>query len=205
MHILSWPGRERWWQQCRESLDGQPINTHIIYCDTEHQGQNRIAGYSQGNAPYVAVLDDDDYLLPGGLTSLLDVLERHPEAVGAYGDEKMIDEAGAFISWGISRGRSWHPITQLCTFAAPHHPWLMRRAVVDRYLPELERWPSLVDYVLHALVTQDGSWLHVDQQDLPEGAGYAWRRHSRGLSKTTGPAIRKRAVQFCTPLLHPSA
>ena len=40
---------------------------------------------ARGSAPYVAWLNSDDWLLPGGLRLLLDGLERHPEAPMAYG------------------------------------------------------------------------------------------------------------------------
>jgi GT2 family glycosyltransferase len=42
-------------------------------------------GIRRGTAPYVCWLNSDDWLLPGGLASLLDALERQPEAPMAYG------------------------------------------------------------------------------------------------------------------------
>ncbi|MGZ5037112.1 MAG: glycosyltransferase [Usitatibacter sp.] len=40
---------------------------------------------AKGRAPYVCWLNSDDWLLPGGLRTLLDALEGHPEAPMAYG------------------------------------------------------------------------------------------------------------------------
>lgn len=42
-------------------------------------------GIAKGDAPYVYWLNSDDWLLPGGLRVLLDVLEANPDAPAAYG------------------------------------------------------------------------------------------------------------------------
>lgn len=44
--------------------------------------------------PYVMFLDSDDLLLPDALGTLLDQLERRPDAVGAYGLAEYIDLSG---------------------------------------------------------------------------------------------------------------
>lgn len=42
-------------------------------------------GITQGTAPYVCWLNSDDWFLPGGLTKLLDELQKHPDCPAVYG------------------------------------------------------------------------------------------------------------------------
>ncbi len=42
-------------------------------------------GISGGTAPYVCWLNSDDWFLPGGLSTLVDNLEKHPAAPAVYG------------------------------------------------------------------------------------------------------------------------
>lgn len=42
-------------------------------------------GVAHGTAPYVCWVNSDDWLLPGGLSRLVDALEREPQAPMAYG------------------------------------------------------------------------------------------------------------------------
>lgn len=54
----------------------------------------RNAGIAAATAPFLAFLDDDDRLLPGGIAARLDALERYPEAVLAYGRPVTMDADG---------------------------------------------------------------------------------------------------------------
>lgn len=49
---------------------------------------------SLARGEYIHLLDADDMLLPGALSRLVPVLDRHPTAAFAYGDAQIIDSTG---------------------------------------------------------------------------------------------------------------
>lgn len=52
-------------------------------------------GIAQGSAPYVCWLNSDDWFLPGGLTKLLDELEKYPDTPAVYGRSwNMVEKSG---------------------------------------------------------------------------------------------------------------
>jgi glycosyltransferase involved in cell wall biosynthesis len=56
--------------------------------------ENLLAGLSQARGRYVAILHDDDSWSPRFLAELVPALEHHPEAVLAFCDHHIIDDAG---------------------------------------------------------------------------------------------------------------
>ena len=68
----------------------------------------RNLGIAAATAPLVALLDDDDRLLPGGLAARADALDRHPLAALAYGRPAAMDADGRVSKSGLKaagRGR----------------------------------------------------------------------------------------------------
>lgn len=92
----------------REVLDsyaGNPHVSHIIIneqnsCNTFLQWERGIR-LSQGE--YIWVAESDDVAKPQFLNTLLDELERHPQAVVAYSHSKMIDSQSHTMNF------TWHP------------------------------------------------------------------------------------------------
>jgi GT2 family glycosyltransferase len=58
------------------------------------------AGIGAATGDYVGFLDDDDELLPGHVTTLVRVLDDHPQVVGAYAlaRERVADKGGRTVS-----------------------------------------------------------------------------------------------------------
>lgn len=65
-----------WVEQRRASIAaaaasaGYEVSVHEIPGEPGHIGRGRAAGYALGAHPYVTYIDDDDYLLEGGLSML---------------------------------------------------------------------------------------------------------------------------------------
>jgi hypothetical protein len=156
------------WEECRATLENEPINLHMVEGVDGHTGKGRVAGFGQGDSPYVSCVDPDDLVLPGAFQACIDVLERHPEACGAYTDELLIDSLGTVIRPGVWSGEPWNPLLQLEPKYL-HHIYVMRRCYVRKYFLEMLKWPRMPEYVLKCLLTAHGPWIHVDR------FGYKWR------------------------------
>ncbi len=172
-HVLLLPStRQDWWEQCRVSLENEPIHLHVTDGVEGHIGQARAKGFSLGESPYISCVDHDDIVVPGAFQACIDALEANPNACGAYTDEMVIDEAGKEIKPGIWQGTPWNPLLQLEPKYI-HHIYVMRREAVTPHLSELaERWPRLAEFVLKGLICEYGPWIHVDR------IGYKWRLHN---------------------------
>jgi glycosyltransferase involved in cell wall biosynthesis len=76
---------------------GSTDNSHSIILKWEHllagwrshpdggQSKSINEGIAQGNAPFVSWLNSDDWLLPGGLQTLIEAMSNAPSAPAAYG------------------------------------------------------------------------------------------------------------------------
>lgn len=81
VNILHIPERAEWLQECLRSMDGQPVNIHILPgVAPEDFFPARLQTYSHGDAEYVCHVDDDDWVSPGIFTEILNAFDRHLEA-----------------------------------------------------------------------------------------------------------------------------
>jgi len=91
-HILTLPRfDERWLDQLREDLDGEPLNQHWMEGIDGDLGGARANGYTVGNAPFVTSQDPDDRVMHGVYAELLQALEQNPHAPFAWAGEKLVD------------------------------------------------------------------------------------------------------------------
>jgi len=106
------------------------------------------AGMAQGSAPYVCWLNSDDWLLPNGLSKLLDALHASPNSPMAYG--KTFD----FLNDKDKMRRA---------FVMPFTSWLMARVCVISQPGTLVRrscWEAVagLDASLHMAMDYDLWW-----------------------------------------------
>lgn len=179
-HVLLMPTTDpTWWEDCRKSLENEPINLHLVDGVKGHVGKGRANGFRIGDSPYVSCVDPDDLVMPGAFQACVDALEKTPQACGAYTDEMLIDAKGTPLRPGIWSGKPWNPLLQLEPKYL-HHLYVMRREAVLPHLEELEtKWPHLADFVLKGLLCAHGPWLYVDR------VGYHWRVHDKGNHKAS--------------------
>ena len=106
-------------------------------------------GVARGTAPYVAWLNSDDMLEPGGLRKLVDALDRDPQAPMAYGRvwDAFEGEGRRKPVFGVRPFSEWW-MAQLCIVSQPGT--LVRRTV----------WQGLggVDETLHLAMDYDLWW-----------------------------------------------
>ena len=105
-------------------------------------------GVGRGTAPYVCWLNSDDFLFPGGLGVLVQVLEDSPDSPAAYGRSWNVDIQGKKIKpyWTAPFNR--HHLANRCFISQP--ATLIRRSV----------WESLggLDENLHMAFDYDFWW-----------------------------------------------
>ncbi len=192
VHVLKIPSTDNaLWEQCQQSLRGEPINLHVVDGVIGHIGRARYNGYSKGESPYISCVDPDDIVIPGAFEACLEALENRPEACGVFTDELIIDQFGKVIKPGIWSETNWNPLLQLEPKYL-HHIFVMRRSFVEKLHLELLKWPVLADYVLKCLITKYGPWVHVNRY------GYKWRMmkgsyHTK-MSLTAVTAARWRVI-----------
>jgi glycosyltransferase involved in cell wall biosynthesis len=75
---------------------------HLLQQPNAGLGAARNAGIaaSNGSTPYLWPLDADDVLHPHAMETLLTAIEKRPDAVGAYGWSRYVDEAGHAVRHG---------------------------------------------------------------------------------------------------------
>ncbi len=120
---------------------------------------NRALGQATGD--WLLFLDDDDWLLAGHLSGLLQALNDHPEALAAYSDVQLCHAQGE--SRGTVFSLEFDPIQLQAGNLMPLHSVLFRREVIlsgcrfDETLDLYEDW----DFWLQ--VAQHGTFIHVPQ------------------------------------------
>lgn len=191
-HVI---GSSPWIQQCLASLDGEPINLNRVSAVAGSTGRARMMGFSQGDAPLVSLVDPDDEVVPGAFDACLEALTEHPEAVGAYTDEELVDERGHHIRAGMSTNTGhWKRGWQLSHIGGIHHLTVMRRGAVERCLHLMPQWHILELYQLYAALASHGPWIHVPRM------GYRWRQHSGGVHHEVTPQLQLDALRRATRL-----
>lgn len=92
-HVLWLPGqRDDWWQKCRQSLCGEPVNVHRVEGIPGDYVTARCRAFAVGSAPFVSYVDPDDWVMPGAFSHCLwkladpDVVMVWTDSVRAYED-----------------------------------------------------------------------------------------------------------------------
>lgn len=178
------------------STEGQPVNVHVVPYRGGQNGRDRAHGYRQGSAPYVAFLDADDELIPGGLAALLAALESDPSLCGAYGIEERMHPDGRVT---CHRDQQWSPVAQLTRAGALHNATLKRRAAVLPYLDESSGYGMRSDRLLRGLMVQYGPWRAVP---VPV---YRWHLREGTLRSVPQPHIDRAVTQRLAPILMSAA
>lgn len=173
------------------SAAGQPVNVHIVPWLGEY-GRSRADGCRAGTAPYLAFLNADDALIPGGLAALLAVLESDASLCGAYGGEERIHDDGTVRT---RMERQWNPVAQLTASGAQHNGCLMRRSAVMPHVDEMATAGIYSDRLLHGLMVQSGPWR------AAEVMVYRWFVRSDALHTEDDPERGIKVVQRLAPIL----
>ena len=105
-------------------------------------------GFTMARGEVLGTLASDDALTPGAIRVLVEELDRHPEAVAAYGDNNLIDAEGRVFDVFRAYNHT-APLAVSLQTSALGVGVLFRREVYDvlggwnpntRYLPDFEYW-----------------------------------------------------------------
>lgn len=174
VHVLTLPNeRQDWLDQCLTSLQGHPIQLHVIEGVQGHIGQGRIKGYSQGTSPYVASVDSDDRVLPGAFDACLQCLESNSELAAAWTAEHLL--------WNDELIEVPPHLYYM------HHIVVFRRAWLNQVLDQYQDHPYHGDVkIRQALQVIGGIY------QFTKTVGYLWRMNSNSAWRVgSTPVTRK--------------
>lgn len=183
VHLLTLDEPAEWRAACIASLEGAPIRLHVLPGIPGRIGEARAAGYARGTLPLVSFVDPDDLYEADAFAQLADALDACPQAVLAYTDEALIDEAGR--SLGLRR-LAYSAFQHAHSASHVHGLIVMRRAAVEAVLDATTDIHPMADWLLTRLVARRGGVLH-----LPI-FGRHWRQHPRQVHRTAAPEVVRR-------------
>jgi glycosyltransferase involved in cell wall biosynthesis len=145
--IQAWAPRLAGWRSERDAGQGAAINE----------------GIARGRAPFVAWLNSDDWLLPGGLAHLLRALQDQPQAPAAYGRVWNVKDPGGHRSPIHVEPFNERRLATRCIVSQPGT--LVRRAAWEHVGGVDSSFHLAMDYDLWwRLYRQYGPLLFVDQE-----------------------------------------
>lgn len=190
VHLLTLSEPAEWRDACIVSLEGAPIQLHVLPGIPGRIGEARAAGYAQGTLPLVSFVDPDDLYEANAFTQLADALDACPQAVMAYTDEALTDESGQDIAvrrLAYSRWQHAHKGSSV------HGLIVMRRSAVEAVLKGTTDINNFADWLLTLLVAKRGGVLYLSI------VGRHWRQHPHQSHRTGDPeAIRR--IRQAAPL-----
>lgn len=122
VHIIHFNESQDLLDKCIASLEGQPVNIHIVKGFEEWPPyESRKKGFASGSAKYCSFVDPDDEVMPG-----------------AY--EELLKYSGADLIWGnelvITRDRDAH------IHKGIHHAYLVKRNLSVQHYLEFRAFPN---------------------------------------------------------------
>jgi alpha-1,3-rhamnosyltransferase len=171
------------------SRDGSPhviegvLKDCLFPCELIARGNRGLCatlneGLAQTEGPYFAYLGSDDLWLPGFLEARVELLERRPRAMLAYGHAYLIDGRGEVfdctLDWARYADGDARAMLLEETYAPMSPTVLHRRAAVERH--GWNERARLEDYELYLKLSADGDFAF-DPRVLS-----AWRRHGTNTS-----------------------
>jgi uncharacterized membrane protein len=186
VHLLTLNEPVDWRDACIASLEGAPIQLHVLPGIPGRIGDARAAGYAQGTLPLVSFVDPDDLYEANAFTQLADALDACPQAVMAYTDEALTDETGHDIAVRRLAYSRWQHANSA---SHVHGLIVMRRTAVEAVADQLVALERRVEWLLTLLVAKRGGVLH-----LPI-VGRHWRQHPQQSHRSGDPDTVRRIRQ----------
>jgi hypothetical protein len=186
VHLLTLNEPVDWRDACIASLEGAPIQLHVLPGIPGRIGDARAAGYAQGTLPLVSFVDPDDLYEANAFTQLADALDACPQAVMAYTDEALTDETGRDIAVRRLAYSRWQHANNA---SHVHGLIVMRRTAVEAVADQLVALERRVEWLLTLLVAKRGGVLH-----LPI-VGRHWRQHPQQSHRSGDPDTVRRIRQ----------
>lgn len=191
VHLLTLNEPAQWRNACIASLQGAPIQLQVLSGIAGRIGEARTKGYAQGVLPLVSSVDPDDLYEACAFAQLADALDACPQAVLAYTDEALMDEADRDFALRRLTYSRWH---HAASASHVHGLIVMRRSAVEAVLGEITEIHNFADWLLTLLVAQRGRVLH-----LPI-VGRHWRQHPQQSHLRVNPSAVGRVRHIVSQL-----
>lgn len=183
VHLLTLNEPAEWREACIASLQGAPIQLHVLPGIPGSIGEARAAGYTQGTLPLVSFVDPDDQYEASAFTQLADALDACPQAVMAYTDEALMDARGQSLAirrLAYSRWQHAHSASHV------HGLIVIRRSAVEAALKDIAELNNFAEWLLTQLLAQRGGVLYLPM------VGRHWRQHPQQSHRSSDPdAVRR--------------
>ncbi len=126
---------------------------------------------------YVAIIGDDDFLIPEGLNDCVRFLHHNPRATAAYGERVTLEVWGEpdesrdwiasrqFVSRTLSGGGFMDRLRGLPTPSWPQHPYSVyrRHSLVESLsIIRDKRYSTTAEYFFYAAILAFGDWVKID-------------------------------------------
>lgn len=171
VHIIVHPFQDRSesLDKLLKQLEDEPVKVHLIEGTPYIVGEGRYLGYLAGTSEYKAYLDDDDEIVPGIFTKILDTMNADKSLAGCCTREQDADsgKVAKFINKYYEMYHCFHI----------HHITTYRISAIRKHLETIRELPETAEHCLAALVLLDKGLI----QHIPE-VGYIYRRHKQGIS-----------------------
>lgn len=187
VHILTMPDSNReWLSRCIKSLDGEPVNLHILPGVKGDIAAGRMAGFAMGSAPYVSWVDHDDAVMPGIFSDIIWQIGNQSRIrvecqCAIYTDEVIIGEKTFISGWSTNPEPFRHdPRLKLCRVPGTSDSYMHHLLVLPRYsIADCPKpgWLMAPEPEIIAHAASRGVTFHHLKQ-----VGYMWRQHSDNAS-----------------------
>lgn len=191
VHIAHIPSTDlTWWEECQQSLAGQPVVVHTIPGIVGDLRRTRFNGYNCGFHDYVAHVDPDDRVRPGAFAAITHVLKQNPGCAGVYTVSNRISESGRILG-ELHPYRPWTPNYLSTSITTVHQLSVMRRDIITQVMRDnWEQIPKMgyTELVYYAMLALRHDWIALDF------VGYDWRIHPKCSHKQIDNVTRQASI-----------
>lgn len=162
-----------YFDECMESIKDEPINLHLLEHSEGEHGKLRIEGFKKGDSPYVALIDDDDVVIPGVFQRAIDVMEQGYSAY--YSNHYVMDAEGNVYGRRFTKPM---PPIGYSQWKQMHHVVVYRRDIITPILHLLDGVQLGDKLLLNLKSIYDGRVFGENRM------GLYWRVHEKSMHKT---------------------
>lgn len=182
VHMLTMMESDQWRRDCVASLDGAPIQLHVIDGVEGNLGTGRVQGYKMGSLPYVSHVDPDDLYNAEAFTQMADILDANPDVAMVYSAESIMRRDG---TPGPVMRRNYDRQAHLNTPRFIHGVVVFRRAVLEQFYDTIETVPNWADWVTTLLMAKAARVMSSPV------VGRHWRQHESQSSRNIDAVARR--------------
>ena len=171
VHILMHPGQDRsaTLEPLLEQLEREPVTVHLIPGKLRDIGAARAEGFRAGEGPLVSYVDDDDEIVEGVYTKVLECFNSEP-AIDGCATRELHFRHGAregLVKQFIFKYYNKYNAGDV------HHVTTWKREAIGPYLNDISRINTNSEQHLTGLLLRDGARI----RHIPF-VGYVWREHA---------------------------